>query len=137
MSDSIQFTWAGGSKGKGQIDFGTYSVDIAIPEALRGSGEGFGPKELLASAAQACFGTTLVYALEARKIETTDVSVTTEITTNETGLLFIHHIKVLTPTDLTDEVERAIAYSDRKCDVGNLLKSAGVTINVESEILVG
>lgn len=114
-------------------------TNIAIPKALGGSGDGTDPKELLVSAATTCYITTLAYLLETRKIPVVELTIHSDATISEQGFHINHHPQINVSVDATEKqvqsAERAFDGADKSCDVGNLLKSGGVTIKVFGKVM--
>ncbi|SHE71069.1 OsmC-like protein [Atopostipes suicloacalis DSM 15692] len=77
----LHLDWAGASKGKGvyQRESDHETLNIAIPEESGGSGEGFAPRDLLASSAGACLSLTLVSLMDVRKLPVANFSMDTEL----------------------------------------------------------
>ena len=136
----LHLDWAGASKGKGvyQRESDHEALNIGIPEESGGSGEGFAPRDLLASSAGACLSLTLVSLMDVRKLPVTNFSMDTEVTKEDGKYKITHYPKVVLEKSATEKdhtgVERAIASADQRCSIGNLLKEAGVDLTIESEI---
>lgn len=138
----LNLKWTGTSKGNGvyKRESDNEKLTIAIPVESGGSGEGFAPRELLASSAGACFSLTLVSLMDVRKLPLTEFSMDTEVTKEENQYKIIHYPKVVLSNTATEKdyaaVERAIALADKRCSIGNLLKEAGVELSIEAEIII-
>jgi len=135
--------WSGDSTGNGTFvkENSSEKVNIAIPEEKGGSGQGFAPRELLGSSAGACFSMTLVSLMDIRSLPVDDFSMKTEGVNTGENFEITHYPKIVLSKDATDKdytgVERAIPSADKRCTVGNVLKEAGVKIEIKPEISVG
>jgi len=113
---------------------------IAIPKALKGSGNGADPKELLVSSAAACYVETLTAILENRKLPVEDHSLQTEATLFNNELKISHFPKIVLSADATEaqvqSAKRTLKAADRACNVGNLLKKAGVDIELQGNVFL-
>ncbi|MEK4438948.1 OsmC family protein [Paenibacillus sp. FSL K6-2862] len=133
--------WYNGSKGDGRLKANHLKTNIAIPEALGGSGTGADPKALLVSSAAACYLMTLVYMLETIKVPIAGFTMDSESTdlTRE-GMSITHYPKVYLSNEATDEqielVRKAFVDADKKCEVGNLLKKSNVKIEIEGYVSI-
>ena len=138
---TLNLQWTGDSKGKGvyQRETDQEALTIAIPKESKGSGEGFAPRELLASSAGACFSLTLVSLMDIRKLPVTDFSMQTEVTKENDQYQITHYPKIVLEKTATEKehagVERAITSADQRCSIGNLLRDAGVDLTIEPEIV--
>lgn len=132
----LEISWDGNTKGQGKIIGDNGHMDIAIPKSLDGSGKGFNPKDLLASAAASCFATTLVHLLEVRKIPVTVFNMKTEVENNEHGFVITHSPELILLKDEKDAARRAVEAADRSCGIGNLLKDAGVQITIKETVSI-
>jgi peroxiredoxin-like protein len=138
---NLEIVWEGGMTGKGTLkaDDGLHT-DVAIPEALGGSGDGTNPKELLVASAASCFTLTLTSLLNNRKLPVADYTVSTEHVTAGDDTKIKHHPKIVLSAGATDDqvqaAHKAMEGADRACAVGNLLKKAGITIEYEGEVAV-
>ncbi|NRR75576.1 OsmC family protein [Tetragenococcus halophilus] len=139
MSD-LRINWSGDRKGNGQVIYGDQTLPVAIPKEFQGSGEGFGPKELLAASAATCFYTTLLHLVEVRKLPVISFDMATEITNGDKNLEIYHEPKLVLSTSASAEdkaaAERAIDSADKTCAVGNILKTAGIHIQIQKNITI-
>lgn len=137
----VDMTWEGGAKGKGSLKSTFLDTSVAIPKALGGSGEGANPKELLVSSAASCYMLTLAFLVESKKLPVASLEMRSDAVAGDEGMKITHDISVTLTAEATDaEVEtmkRVLQEAEKGCEVGNLLKNAGVIINLESEVIVG
>jgi lipoyl-dependent peroxiredoxin len=135
LNVNVQATWSGGTKGNGNLNSEFLETKISIPTVLGGSGEGAHPKEIFAASVSSCYTTTLAFLLESRKITVTELNVTTEAKISDNDYIFIHYPHIVLPANATDEeiqaAHKTAAAADKACDVGNILKKAGGTIELE------
>lgn len=137
---TLQTEWTGGAQGNGVIQTASLNTPIAIPQNKNGSGEGAEPKEILISSAIACFSTTLAAMLSGRKLSVDKVNIETESTDEDDGMHITHYPHVVLSADTeekkTDSAERAIETADKRCDIGNLLRKAGVHVHTEGKVSI-
>lgn len=136
---TLNMEWNGNKSGSGKVEGGYLKTEIAIPQAFGGSGQGTEPKELLVTSAATCFLMTLVSMLEARELVVESLKMHSEASASkEEGLKITHYPSIVMPTGATEEevqsVDRTFAAADRNCDVGNMLKKAGVQIHVNGDV---
>lgn len=128
----LALTWSNGFKGSGVVKGKNFDVQIGIPAAYGGSGEGANPKELLASSAAACFIATLTALLENRKVPVRDLAVSTLAVEADDALSIRHTANLTIASAATDEdlaaIDSLVARADKVCVVGNVLRKAGVVI---------
>lgn len=135
----LKTTWSGGTAGSGRLMSTTLDTKIAIPLALKGSGEGAHPKELLVASAASCYVMTLAAMMDARKLPEADITVETTLTgTPDAGLRIAHdtHI-VFAESASAEEIQRAevlVESADSACMVGNLLRKGGVEVTVQGHV---
>ncbi|MDY0406467.1 OsmC family protein [Virgibacillus sp. 179-BFC.A HS] len=137
----LKTVWNGGAKGSGNIKANYLETNIAIPESSGGSGKGAEPKELLITSATACFTMTLTGMLEGRKLPVTQMTVDTESTkSKEEGFKITHSPHITLDIDATEaqvqSAHKAIEIADKRCEVGNLLRKAGVQIKAEGKVSI-
>lgn len=137
---NIKTTWNGGIAGNGAIKGGYLDTKIAVPTSLNGTGKGTDPKELLISSAATCYITTLASILENRKLSLLELTMNSEAALAEEGLTITHYPHILLAANTTEKqiqsAERALESADRVCEVGNLLKNAGVVIDFKGKVTV-
>lgn len=139
MSDiKMTATWDGGFKGEGKITGEGWEAPFSIPADLGGSGTGTDPKSLLTSAALACFTATLRAITVNKKVPVESIAVETEGTATSDDFAIRHTAKLILSAGATEAdrtaAEAAIAAADKVCVVGNLVKKAGVTIDITPQI---
>lgn len=135
----LNAVWFKNTKGNGRLRADQLKTEIAIPEALGGSGQGAHPKELLVSSAATCYMMTLVYMLETLKLPIAGFIMDSELlNSKQTGLYITHYPKVLLSSEASEDqiqaARKAVVNADEKCEIGNLLKKAGVQIEIEGYV---
>ncbi|WP_438497023.1 OsmC family protein [Paenibacillus sp. IHBB 3054] len=135
----LKMVWNGNKSGGGKIEAGYLNTEIAMPQSFGGSGGGTEPKELLVASAATCFLMTLVGLLEARSVAVDSLKMHSEASVSkEEGFKIVHHPTIVLAGDATEDqaqlAERTIEAADRNCDVGNMLKKAGVQIDIKGEV---
>lgn len=138
---TLKMVWTGSKSGSGKIEASYLKTDIAVPKSFGGSGEGTEPKELLVSSAASCFLMTLVGMLEARNVAVDSLEMKSEASVSkEEGFKIVHYPTIILPSAATEDqiqlADRTFAAADRNCDVGNLLKKAGVQIDFSGNVSV-
>ena len=138
MKTNLNIVWQGGAAGSGTLKAEYLDTKVAIPKSLGGSGDGADPKELLVSSATTCYIATLTYMLETRKLPVVEHTINSEATISDNGFTITHYPRIVLSADATEaqvqSAERAIEGADRSCDVGNLLKKAGVVIEAQGNV---
>jgi len=69
-------TATGGREGKARSDDGLLDVQLALPKALGGNGQGTNPEQLFAAGYAACFQSALAHVARQQKIGLTGSTVT-------------------------------------------------------------
>ncbi|MEK3981402.1 OsmC family protein [Psychrobacillus sp. FSL K6-2836] len=140
MNTNVNIVWHGGATGNGMLKAEYLHTKVAIPTSLGGSGHGADPKELLVSSAATCFIATLTYMLESRKLPVVEHTINSEVMISKDGFNIIHYPQIILSADATEaqiqSAQRAIDGADKGCEVGNLLKKAGVTIEVQGKVFL-
>jgi peroxiredoxin-like protein len=141
LKTNLKTVWYGNTKGNGKIQTNNLETNIAIPEALGGSGEGAEPKGLLVSSAVACYTMTLVAILEARKLPVARLTMDSEASNSkEEGFKIIHYPHIILSANATEDqiqlANRAIMAADKGCAVGNMLKKADVQIEIKGKVFI-
>ena len=81
---------------------------------------------------------TLIFMLEIRKLPVVELTVNSEATVSDNGFNIIHYPQIVLSADATEDqvqsAQRAIEGADRSCEVGNLLKKAGVVIEAQGNV---
>lgn len=138
MKSNVSIVWNGGIAGNGTIKADYLDTEIAVPISLNGTGKGTDPKELLISSAATCYITTLAAILENRKLSVEELTMNTITERIDERLKITHHPHVILSTDATEKeiqsAERALEGADRVCEVGNLLKKAGVAVDFTGKV---
>lgn len=138
MNVTVNSVWKDGVKGNGALKAGNLDTDIAIPLSLGGSGNGANPKELLIASVTTCYVATLTYMLEKRKLPVVELKVNSEANIKENEIEVIHFPEIALSASATEaqvqSAQRAMAAADVGCEVGNLLKKAGVTIEIQGKV---
>jgi osmotically inducible protein OsmC len=75
-------TTKGGRAGHAKSDDGLLELDLSLPKALGGSGEGTNPEQLFAAGFGACFEMAVRETAKSQNKEVTDSTVTSEVTLN-------------------------------------------------------
>ncbi|MGQ3477735.1 OsmC family protein [Paenibacillus sp. TY11] len=137
----INNVWFQNTKGHGKMKADYLKTNIAIPEALGGSGEGAHPKELLVSSATTCYIMTLVYLLEMKQVPVTGLMMNTEaVISKKEGMIIVHLPQLILSTASTNEqvqsAREVIMSAEQACEVGVLLRKAGVQIEVEGKVSI-
>lgn len=136
----LTLSWSGGRSGEGRISSASIGGDLAIPARNGGTGAGLDPKSFLAASAAECLLLNLVTILEASNVEHGGISVETAAHGGGAAeISIIHHLTVLiADTSVTnDRIVRLIGKAEAACNIGNLLKSAGVGITLIHSISRG
>lgn len=132
--------WNGGSMGNGTLKGDNIDTKIAISKSSGGSGDGAEPKELLVSAALTCYIETLTYMLDSRKVPVDALSINSESTVSDKGFHIMHYPQIILTAGATEEdvqtAQKIIDGADRGCKVGNLLRKAGLIIEVQGNVTV-
>lgn len=138
LKTNVNIVWERGATGSGTLKAEYLDTKVAIPTSLGGSGNGADPKELLVSSATTCFIATLTYILESRKLPVVELIINSEATISDNGFKINHYPEIILTVDATEDqvksAERAIEGADRGCEVGNLLKKAGVIIKAQGKV---
>ena len=136
----LTFVWNGNRDGNAILTGLGAETTIAIGKDSRGSGEGFSPKELLASAGGACLIATLVSNIDLRKLPVETKEMDTYIDKVDDKFVVKHVIRLELTAGSTDEdvekVSRAIDSSERACNIGKILEAGGVSIEIEKQITI-
>lgn len=138
IKNLVHTNWDGKLGGNGTIQGEKLKTKVAIPKELGGSGEGTDPKELLIASTSSCYLASIVFLLERRNLPVVELSIQTEATKTRNNWHIIHYPKIILSTEATDQqkqsVEKVLKGADRGCEIGNLLKKSGVTIEVKGEV---
>ncbi|WP_179292623.1 OsmC family protein [Bacillus sp. 7884-1] len=138
MKTSVKAVWNDGIAGNGMLKAEYLETNVAVPESKGGSGNGANPSELLISSATTCYIATLTFMLETRKVPVVELTVNSEATISDNGFNITHYPQIILSVDATEaqvqSAQRAIEGADRGCEVGNLLKKAGVVIEAKGKV---
>lgn len=138
LKTNVNVVWDGGTKGNGTLKAEFLDTQISIPEALGGSGNGADPKELLVSSAATCYIATLTFILENRKLPVVELTMNSNVTIADKEFIITHFPQIVLSADATESqilsAQRAIEGADRACEIGNLLKKAGVIIEAQGNV---
>jgi lipoyl-dependent peroxiredoxin len=138
MKTSVKAVWNDGIAGNGMLKAEYLETNVAVPESKGGSGNGANPSELLISSATTCYIATLTFMLETRKLPVVELTVNSEATISDNGFNITHYPQIILSVDATEaqvqSAQRAIEGADRGCEVGNLLKKAGVAIEAKGKV---
>jgi peroxiredoxin-like protein len=140
VKTKVKAVWNGGIMGTGSLKGENVDTQIAISKSSGGNGNGAEPQELLVCSATTCYIETLTYMLESRKLPVVELMINSEATVSEDGFHIIHYPKIILDTNATEELiqstYRVIEGADRGCKVGNLLRKAGIIINIEGKVTI-
>ena len=138
LKTNVHITWNGGTTGNGTLKAEYLDTKVAIPTPLGGRGNGADPKELLVSSASTCYIATLTYMLESRKLPVVELTMNSEASISDKEFNITHAPQIVLASNATEDqvqsAERAIEGADKGCEVGNLLKTAGVVIEVQGKV---
>ncbi|MGM0746310.1 MAG: OsmC family protein [Bacillota bacterium] len=138
LNVKLNAVWKGGVEGNGTIKSQYIDTPIAIGTEYGGNGEGASPKEILVSSVQACYVATLVSMVESRKLPVVSIEVDSEMVASDSSFDIIHYPSVVLSADATEKevqsMERVNEAADRACIVGNMVKKAGVEIEVKGKV---
>ena len=115
----------------------TVDLDLAIPKAMGGSGNGANPEELFAAGYAACFHSAVQSVARAQKIAISDTSVGSRvhvIPNGEGGFILAVDLEVIIP-ELPHEQAQALADAAHKvCPYSNATRgNIEVTITVSDD----
>lgn len=138
MQTNVNIVWESGLKGYGYLETEFLDTKIAIPAEFGGSGNGASPKEILVASASACYTSVLVSMIESRELPIMDLKVDSEGINSDSDFKIIHHPRIVLSCYATEKqaqtANRIFSLADKGCTVGNLLKKAGVKIEIQGEI---
>ncbi|WP_327111681.1 organic hydroperoxide resistance protein [Streptomyces sp. NBC_01341] len=101
---------ANGREGRAVSSDGRIDMALAMPPALGGNGEGTNPEQLFAAGYAACFASAMKEVAREMKVDTKDVSVTSEVSIgkDETGFGLAVVMRVELPEALEGETGRRL-----------------------------
>jgi len=116
---------------------GTVDLDLAVPKAMGGSGNGANPEELFAAGYAACFHSAVQGVARAQKIAISDTSVGSRVhvlPNGEGGFVLAVDLEVVIP-DLDHDQAQALADAAHKvCPYSNATRgNIVVTITVTDD----
>lgn len=134
----IHTTWEGALTGSGLLRGEHLNTTLAIPKYIGGSGEGVDPKELLIASASTCYVASIVLLLERRNLPIVELTIQTEATKSRERWHIIHYPQIVLSKESTEQhiqsAKKVLIGADRGCEIGNLLKKSGMTIEVKGEV---
>ncbi|MXG89983.1 Ohr family peroxiredoxin [Nocardioides flavescens] len=101
----------GGRNGHVRTSEGTLDLDLAVPTAMGGSGQGANPEQLFAAGYAACFHSALQAVARAQKVDLGDSSVGGQVSigpNGEGGFQLAVRLEVVVP-DLPHDQAQALA----------------------------
>lgn len=127
----------GGRDGRVTTTDGRSDLDLAIPTAMGGSGNGANPELLFASGYAACFHSALLTSARAQKVTITDSTVGSRVhigSNGNGGFELAVELEVVIP-DLPHEQAQALAdAADRICPYSNATRgNIQVTVTVADD----
>ncbi len=126
---------ANGREGRAVSSDGLLDVTLAPPKSLGGSGEGTNPEQLFAAGYAACFASALGVVGRAAKIDTSEASVTAEVSIGGDGrggygLAVV--LRVELPAELQGEAGLALVeQAHQVCPYSNATRG-----NIEVDLVV-
>lgn len=129
----LTLSWTGGKRGSGRLMSPYVSADLAMPQAHGGVGTGLSPKDILAASAAECLLLNLVAIFEASGVGHGGFSLETSAAGGGgNGISINHHLTITMAGDspADDRLEKLINKAEAACNIGNLLKTAGVVIGL-------
>jgi Ohr subfamily peroxiredoxin len=114
-------TATGGREGKAVSDDGLLDVQLAMPKALGGNGQGTNPEQLFAAGYAACFQSAMGHVARAQKIGLTGSTVTGVVGLAPHGAAFKLEVALEVETQgLTqEEAEALVATAHQVCPYSN------------------
>ncbi|RMB61309.1 organic hydroperoxide resistance protein [Tessaracoccus antarcticus] len=126
-----------GRNGHVRTTSGTVDLDLAIPKAMGGSGDGANPEELFAAGYAACFHSALQMVARQAKVAISDTSVGSEVhvlTNEKGGFTLAVNLEVVIP-ELAHEQAQALAEAAHQaCPYSNATRgNIDVTVTVSQD----
>ena len=114
-------TATGGREGKARSDDGLLDVQLALPKALGGNGQGTNPEQLFAAGYAACFQSAMAFVARQQKIGLTGSTVTgvVGLAPLEVGFKLEVALEVETQGLTQDEAEALVATAHKVCPYSN------------------
>jgi Ohr subfamily peroxiredoxin len=103
-------TATNGREGRAVSNDGQLDLQLALPAALGGNGQGTNPEQLFAGGFAACFASALALVGREAKVDTSDFAVTAEVSIgkDETGFGLAVVLRVELPDTLAADTARAL-----------------------------
>ena len=126
---------ANGREGRAVSSDGQLDLTLAFPPALGGNGKGTNPEQLFAAGYAACFASALGAVGRAQKVDTSETSVTAEVSLNKEGEGFALSVvlRVELPDALQGETGQALVEAAHQvCPYSNATRGnieVGLTAN--------
>ncbi|MEV1020916.1 organic hydroperoxide resistance protein [Streptomyces sp. NPDC050264] len=92
-----------GRDGRAVSSDGVIDLQLGIPEAMGGNGQGSNPEQLFAAGYAACFGSALGLVGRSAKVDVSDAAVTAEVSIGKQGEGF--GLSVVLRVELPDSVD--------------------------------
>ncbi|MFT5138930.1 MAG: osmotically inducible protein OsmC [Rhodothermales bacterium] len=128
-------TTKGGRAGHAKSDDGLLELDLSLPKALGGTGEGTNPEQLFAAGFGACFEMAVRETAKSQNKVVTDSTVTSEVTLNalDDGSFRIS-VKMAVSLQGLDkkETEELVNAAQRVCPYSNAIRG---NVEVEYEVV--
>ncbi|MET9874060.1 organic hydroperoxide resistance protein [Actinacidiphila glaucinigra] len=101
---------ANGRDGRAVSSDGQLDLALAMPPALGGNGQGTNPEQLFAAGYAACFASALALVGRQAKVDTSEISVTAEVTIgkDDTSFALAVVLRAELPSELENEAGRAL-----------------------------
>ncbi|MDX2852547.1 MULTISPECIES: organic hydroperoxide resistance protein [Streptomycetaceae] len=101
---------ANGRDGRAVSSDGQLDLALAMPPALGGNGQGTNPEQLFAAGYAACFASALALVGRQAKVDTSEISVTAEVTIgkDDTSFGLAVVLRAELPSELENEAGRAL-----------------------------
>ncbi|WP_431945522.1 organic hydroperoxide resistance protein [Actinacidiphila sp. bgisy167] len=101
---------ANGRDGRAVSSDGQLDLALAMPPALGGNGQGTNPEQLFAAGYAACFASALALVGRQAKVDTSEISVTAEVTIgkDETSFALAVVLRAELPAELENETGRSL-----------------------------
>ncbi|MEO7065544.1 MAG: SACOL1771 family peroxiredoxin [Rhodanobacter sp.] len=135
-------TWPGGRNSVGDIHCGALATQISIAPGMDGPGVGTNPDEMLLGAAATCYLITLAAMLERAGIETSALSLDSELTVGVHRSAYvceniIHRPQVTLASDVAADTLMKVLHltdiAERRCMISNAMRG-NVAIRVEADV---
>ncbi|CAN5522424.1 organic hydroperoxide resistance protein [soil metagenome] len=114
-------TATGGRDGKARSDDGLLDVQLAMPKALGGNGQGTNPEQLFAAGYAACFQSAMGHVARQQKIGLTGSTVTgvVGLAAQEVGFKLEVALEVETQGLTQEQAEALVATAHQVCPYSN------------------